>query len=92
MALVRDEITYQEIPCEANKGNQALEGVSIKVKTGQEPVIITNLYYPLQGHTELAHRNKDLHLQPKTNRVIVGDLNAHHQLWDKILKMIEVMQ
>ena len=84
MTLVREGIAYQEIPCEANQGNQALEGVSIKVQTDQEPVIVKNLYYPpARSHSISSLEQRELHLQPRMNEIIVGDLNAHHQLWDK---------
>ena len=81
---VRDGITYQQIPCEANQGNQALEGVSIQVQTHQEPIIITNLYYPsARSHSISSLEKRELNLQPRTNELILGDLTAHHQLWDK---------
>ena len=84
MTLVRDGITYQQIPCKPNQGNQALEGVSIQVQTHQEPIIITNLYYPpARSHSISSLEQRELKLQPRTNELIVGDLTAHHQLWHK---------
>ena len=87
MTLIREGIHFQDAPCAHPDRHSGMEGVSIKVTTAENPLTISNLYYPPASSSSVSSYSSAnaLSIIPNENELVVGDLNAHHELWDSRL-------
>ena len=84
MPLIREGIHFQDAPYAHPDRHSGMEGVSIKVTTAENPLAISNLYYPPASSSSVSSYSSAnaLSIIPNENELVVGDLNAHHELWD----------
>ena len=87
MTLIREGIHFQDATCAHPDRHSGMEGVSIKVTTAENPLTISNLYYPPASSSSVSSYSSAnaLSIIPNENELVVGDLNAHHELWDSRL-------
>ena len=86
--FVREDLDFQELNCTLLEGNPGLEGQTVEIPTDTQPIRISNVYLPPDTSEYLKRmglNNKTPRLDPAENEIIVGDVNAHHYLWDKRL-------
>ena len=87
MTLLREGIHFEDAPCAHPDRHSGMEGVSIKATTAENPLTISNLYYPPASSSSVSSYSSAnaLSIIPNENELVVGDLNAHHKLWDSRL-------
>ena len=63
MTLIRNDLSYRVVDCPVERNNQGVEGLSVEVVTGEEPLTITNIYlchrsHPLSWNEGATERKK----------------------------------
>ena len=68
----------------SNDDHLELQGIA--VRSGEDEIEILNVYIPPTAACRLGYRPSIEFLMEGDNRVILGDLNAHHDSWHSELE------
>ena len=88
--LVKDKLKYQHITVNMNQ-NSKMEADAIEITLAHDKVRILHIYNP-DGTTIDINEIDQLVNQMGRKFIIVGDLNAHHTMWDPDLPRTKINQ
>lgn len=81
--ILHNSVKYQTVtlPIPGNQ-DKFLEQQGIIIKSGSSQITLVNLYIPPPSSCEPGYKANIEHLLNLENSIILGDFNAHHDLWD----------
>ena len=82
--LIHDSVNFRPLSLTSNDDHLELQGIA--VRSGEDEIEILNVYIPPTAACRLGYRPSIEFLMEGDNRVILGDLNAHHDSWHSELE------
>lgn len=81
--IIEESVLYKTTPLPNPSNNdQTIEQQCITIFSGTSEINIINIYIPPTGSCPSGYKASISHLLDLQNSILVGDLNAHHPLWD----------
>ena len=76
--LIHHSIKFQELPTQTD---QTMEEQCVRINVGMTSLDIHNVYIPPSSSCSRNHNSSIRHLFSNTTKLILGDFNAHDDLW-----------
>ncbi|XP_058982740.1 probable RNA-directed DNA polymerase from transposon BS isoform X1 [Musca domestica] len=83
--LLHHSVQYRPISLELVSSDPYMECVGVAVKCGTAEVEVLNVYIPPINSCEPRYLPDISPLLVGNNRLVLGDFNAHHELWHSVL-------
>jgi exonuclease III len=79
--LIKDDITFKQIKLPQSAIDPHIESQAIEVAFDNGPLTLVNAYIPPVSSCGAGYKPTISHLLSFPNAVIMGDFNAHDELW-----------
>ncbi|KAI5727897.1 hypothetical protein M8J77_008348 [Diaphorina citri] len=84
--IIHNSVQYSSVTIPTPRQQDTfLEQQAIAIKSGQTKITLVNIYIPPTSSCDAGYHANIEHLLELEDTILLGDFNAHHDLWDPYL-------